>query len=77
MNSITKQTLNDAVEQHQSDRCPTEKLFELRRCLAPSPSMTTRRDSGPSFLASILPYTNAGWEMLSIFLTFLVPKLPS
>src|SRR5687768_10716170 len=29
------------------------------------------------FLASILPYTNAGWEKLSIFLTFLVPKLPA
>src|SRR6185436_3621133 len=29
------------------------------------------------FLASILPYTNAGWERLSIFLGFLVPKLPA
>ena len=29
------------------------------------------------FLGSILPYTNAGWEKLSIFLTFLVPKLPA
>ncbi len=29
------------------------------------------------FLASILPYTNAGWEKLSIFLSFLVPKLPA
>ena len=29
------------------------------------------------FLASILPYTNAAWEKLSIFLTFLVPKLPA
>jgi type I restriction enzyme R subunit len=29
------------------------------------------------FLASILPYTNAGWEKLSIFLIFLVPKLPA
>ena len=29
------------------------------------------------FLASILPYTNAEWERLSIFLTFLVPKLPA
>ena len=28
------------------------------------------------FLSSILPYTNAEWEKLSIFLTFLVPKLP-
>ncbi len=29
------------------------------------------------FLASILPYTNAAWEKLSIFLTFLIPKLPA
>ena len=29
------------------------------------------------FLASILPYTNAEWEKLSIFLAFLVPKLPA
>lgn len=29
------------------------------------------------FLASILPYTNAGWEKLSIFLSFLVPGLPA
>ncbi len=28
------------------------------------------------FLSSILPYTNAEWERLSIFLNFLVPKLP-
>lgn len=30
-----------------------------------------------SFLASILPYTNADWEKLSIFLNFLVPKMPA
>ena len=30
-----------------------------------------------TFLASILPYTNAEWEKLSIFLNFLVPKLPA
>ncbi len=29
------------------------------------------------FLAAILPYGNAEWEKLSIFLTFLVPKLPA
>ena len=29
------------------------------------------------FLSSILPYTNASWEKLSIFLNFLVPKLPA
>lgn len=30
-----------------------------------------------SFLASILPYTNAEWEKLSMFLDFLIPKLPA
>ena len=30
-----------------------------------------------AFLASILPYSNAEWEKLSIFLDFLVPKLPA
>jgi type I restriction enzyme, R subunit len=29
------------------------------------------------FLASILPYTNAEWEKLSIFLNLLTPKLPA
>jgi type I restriction enzyme R subunit len=29
------------------------------------------------FLASILPYTNREWEKLSIFLNFLIPKLPA
>jgi type I restriction enzyme, R subunit len=29
------------------------------------------------FLASVLPYTNAEWEKLSIFLNFLIPKLPA
>ena len=29
------------------------------------------------FLSSILPYTNAGWEKRSIFLNFLIPKLPA
>jgi type I restriction enzyme, R subunit len=29
------------------------------------------------FLASLLPYSVVGWEKLSIFLTFLVPKLPA
>ena len=29
------------------------------------------------FLPSILPYTDAEWEKLSIFLTFLVPKIPA
>ncbi len=29
------------------------------------------------FLAAVLPYTNGAWEKLSIFLNFLVPKLPA
>jgi len=29
------------------------------------------------FLSSILPYTNAEWEKLSVFLNFLIPKLPA
>ena len=29
------------------------------------------------FLAGILPYSNPEWEKLSIFLTFLIPKLPA
>jgi type I restriction enzyme R subunit len=30
-----------------------------------------------AFLSAILPFTNADWEKLSIFLNFLVPKLPA
>ena len=33
-NSLTKQTVADAVEQYKRDRNPLEKLFELGRCLA-------------------------------------------
>ncbi len=29
------------------------------------------------FISSVLPYTNADWEKLSIFLNFLLPKLPA
>jgi type I restriction enzyme, R subunit len=29
------------------------------------------------FIAAILPFTNADWEKLSIFLNFLIPKLPA
>lgn len=29
------------------------------------------------FLSSVLPYTNADWERLSIFLNFLTPRLPA
>ena len=30
-----------------------------------------------AFLSAILPYTNAAWETRSIFLNFLIPKLPA
>ena len=30
-----------------------------------------------NFLGAVLPYINAAWEQLSIFLNFLVPKLPA
>ena len=33
-NRLTKQTVDDAVEQYKRDRDPSEKLFELGRCLA-------------------------------------------
>ena len=33
-NSLTKQTVDDAVEQYKRDRNPQERLFELGRCLA-------------------------------------------
>lgn len=29
------------------------------------------------FLCQVLPYTNAPWEKLSIFLNLLIPKLPA
>jgi type I restriction enzyme R subunit len=33
-NSLTKQTVEDAIEQYKRDRDPREKLFELGRCVA-------------------------------------------
>ena len=33
-NSLTKQTVDDAVQQYRRDRDPREKLFELGRCVA-------------------------------------------
>ena len=33
-NSLTKQTVGDAVEQYKRDRNPRERLFELGRCVA-------------------------------------------
>ena len=33
-NNLTRQTVEDAVEQYRKDRSPREKLFELGRCVA-------------------------------------------
>ena len=33
-NSLTKQTVDDAIEQYRRDRDPREKLFEFGRCIA-------------------------------------------
>ena len=33
-NSLTKQTVSDAVDQYKRDRNPKERLFELGRCIA-------------------------------------------
>jgi type I restriction enzyme, R subunit len=33
-NSLTKQTVEDAIEQYRRDRDPREKLFEFGRCIA-------------------------------------------
>jgi type I restriction enzyme R subunit len=33
-NSLTKQTVDDAVEEYKRDRDPREKLFEFGRCIA-------------------------------------------
>ncbi|MFC6618401.1 type I restriction endonuclease [Deinococcus radiophilus] len=33
-NSLTKQTVGDAIEQYKRDRDPRERLFELGRCIA-------------------------------------------
>ena len=30
-----------------------------------------------AFLSSVIPYSNAGWEKLSILLNILIPKLPA
>jgi type I restriction enzyme R subunit len=52
-----------------------EQLDEDRQVDFKGKAKTFLRTYG--FLASILPYTNAEWEKLSIFLNFLVPKLPA
>ena len=46
-NSLTKQTVDDAVEQYIRDRNPIEKLFEFVAVSSTLPSMTTKCISAP------------------------------
>lgn len=61
--------LNDCVVVYQSD------LDEDAQVEFKGKAKAFLRTYG--FLSSILPYTNSEWERLSIFLTFLVRKLPA
>ncbi len=63
-NSLTKQTVADAVEQYKRDRDPREKLFEFGRCVAHFATdesqvllCTHLKDKGSWFL----PF-NRGWN---------------
>ena len=47
-NSLTKQTVDDAIEQYKRDRNPRERLFEFGRCVAHSRWTTTRCVSAPT-----------------------------
>lgn len=63
-NSLTKQTVEDAIEQYQRDRDPREKLFEFGRCIVhlavdeQEVRMCTQLKSRASWF---LPF-NRGWE---------------
>ena len=63
-NNLTKQTVDDAVEQYKRDRNPREKLFELGRCIAhfavdeSEVRFCTRLDGKASWF---LPF-NRGWN---------------
>src|SRR5687768_15268680 len=62
------------------NRSRLDTYRRVRDRLLPSADILSRRcliATTYGFLSSILPYTNAEWEKLSIFLTFLVPKLPA
>ena len=61
---------------------PVESYYQLMKTVAEDPQVDFKGKAKAftrtyGFLASILPYTNAGWEKRSIFLTFLTPKLPA
>ena len=63
-NSLTKQTVDDAVRQYRKDRNPRERLFEFGRCVAHfavdehEARFCTHLDGGNSWF---LPF-NRGWN---------------
>src|SRR5687768_8619749 len=62
------------------NRSRLDTYRRVRDRLLPSADILSRRcliATTYGFLSSILPYTNAEWEKLSIFLNFLLPKLPA
>ena len=79
--------LVDALPRRGGSRQARPDPRRLRRDLSRAISTRTgrsisrarrRRSSAPTASSSsILPYTNAEWEKLSIFLNFLIPKLPA
>ena len=63
-NSLTKQTVEDAIEQYQRDRDPREKLFEFGRCVVhlavdeQEVRMCTQLKGGGSWFLPL----NRGWN---------------
>ena len=91
-NNLTKQTVEDAVEQYRTSRDPRDDLFRPGRCAALCVEEYLQIDEDGqvefkssakaftrlyAFLSQVLPYGNPRWEKLSIFLNFLIPKLPA
>ena len=57
-----------------------ERMVPVRRSTADAGTAAgvgRQTDLGCAFLSQVLPYGNANWEKLSIFLSFLVNKLPA
>lgn len=50
-NRLTKQNVDDAVQQYKLDRDPRELLFQFKRCMVHFPSTTTRSSSAPGLKA--------------------------
>ena len=55
--------------------CSSPSDYDREYCIDLEQLSTFLRTYG--FLSQILPYASSDWEKLSIFLTFLVPKLPA